>query len=350
MDIDLAKKYGIRYKEITMEYVQNASMARSFALGQMSMTNAKATTGSVTIPGRPEMRLGYPIYIEHKDAFHYVKSINHTFDFGGTFSTTLGLETERRRMYELSPSNEWVILKDKVYRFVTSNVTPQPKSTTSDPVQITVPDTTSQNLLNGEGKIFSMAQGRYELSPRGRLLRHVPSPTYEISVTQTTVPYTDEDGFQVVGSFPYGRNLNPVCISSETSGPPVFKDVYLTTMARPLYKSESESMAPLFFETQEGAVPSYLNIGNQVPTILGDLSATDITTKPDTDLVPTPDQNKTSAVSKEPPVTNGMANDITTATSNQNQNSYTTPETPLVNKSSTYTLPWLNYNSVISGR
>jgi hypothetical protein len=95
-------------------------------------------------------------------------------------------------------------------------------------------------------------------------------------------------------------------------------------------------MAPLFFKAQEGAVPSYLNIGNQVPTILGDLSATDINTKPDTDLVPTPDQNKTSAVSKEPPVTNGMANDIATATSNQNQNSYTTPETPLVNKSSTY--------------
>ena len=65
----------------------------------MGVNNAKAVIGSVTIPGRPEVRLGYPIYIEHRDSFHYIKSINHSFDFGGSFSTTLALETERRKIH-----------------------------------------------------------------------------------------------------------------------------------------------------------------------------------------------------------------------------------------------------------
>jgi hypothetical protein len=344
MDIDLAKRYGIRFKQVPMEFVNNASLARSLAVGQMGINNAKAVTGSITIPGRPEMKLGYPVYVEHKDAFYYVRSIGHSFDFGGSFTTTLGLETERKRIRVpinlQGPTQSggsltgWSEpLKDQVYRFINST-TLDIKSDIFAPQQMTATDTTRQTLLINESKISSMQQGLYAIQPRATT---EPARTRELAITDRSIPYTDEDGFQVLGAFPYGRNLNPICVSSETSGPPTRKDVYLTTMARPIYQSESDSMAPLFFEDREGSVPSYLNIGSQpAPKILGDLNTTDLIANPNIQATLTPDQAAKSNSTRLPTVTAGEAAAITFATSSNGQNSYVAPGTALVGQPSTY--------------
>lgn len=237
MDLDLCKKYGIRHQELTIQYVKDAKLAGTLAVAMMNVQNAKAVVGSVTIPGRPEIRLGYPIYIEHRDSFHYVKSINHSFDFGGSFSTTLSLETERRKVLDL---DDGTVMKDIVYRL--SGPAPKPQNTKGDKKE-TVPPIYPNNTLEEvkrqdinytEGRIFSINQGRYDLSKRKTLK--------EVSVTQTTVPFTDVDGYKVIGAFPYGRNLNAIAVVTDKEELPVLKDVYLATMARPLYKSESKNM------------------------------------------------------------------------------------------------------------
>lgn len=270
MDLDLMKHYGVRSAEKTIEYLRNDALAATIALSQLNMMNAKAQTGNVTIPGRPEMRLGYPIYIEHRDSFHYVKSINHAFDFGGTFTTTLALETERRKVFD--PENPSEILKDKVFRF--TNKLPESlnvKTNEEDPPLVVILDENEQKeeiLLKGENRVFSQTQGRYEVDDRTK----APSDTAfkEMSVTPESSPYTDEEGFKVIGAFPYGRNLNAINVLSSKKNLPVLKDVYLTTMARPIYVNESNSMGILFFDDEEGAVPAYLDFEQgELPTTLG---------------------------------------------------------------------------------
>jgi hypothetical protein len=410
MDLDLTKRYGVRYKEITLQYITEAKMANSLAVGFMSMVNAKTVNGSVTIPGRPEIRLGYPVYVEHRDSFHYVKSINHSFDYGGSFTTTLALETERRQIPVPDESisvSKTTTNKNKVYRY-TATTTPAPdvaktevssvppaplpglggsdaalnseisnlekqiadlaavistesilsntgnrakydsllaklrdlnskKSattvfiqrtgwqtdtvltpeyyarqkkvqeeaqlsvnqyntlqgaintsrlkamqgtviTTPPPIAASTPqEITKQDLLTSEQKVIANKEGLYQIDDVKK--------AEEISVTETTVPYSDDEGYKVIGAFPYGRNLNPVLISNEIEEAPLntqgnnvinLKNIYLATMARPIYRNESVAMEPLFFDNVEGAVPTYIgNSQGEIPDQLG------LGTKPD---------------------------------------------------------------------
>jgi len=304
MDIDLSKRFGIRHQQVTLEYVNNPTLARSLALGQMNIMNAKVTTGSVTVPGRPELRLGYPIYLEHRDSFHYVRSINHSFDYGGSFTTTLSLQTERRKVWYENDQKKWELQIDKVYRFEPDKkieVTDKPDkiedkhppkedskpkrgctapNKEEGPPQMTVTDKVEYDqmkLLEGQRRIVSMKQGRYLLKDR---IKDDPKREERV-VTPTTAPFTDEYGYQVFGSFPYGRALNPILIApnlnlTDTNNVnlPIMKEVFLTTMARPLATYESKNMDILFFKDREGAVPLYLDTENRMPTILGVIADT----------------------------------------------------------------------------
>lgn len=270
MDVDLTKKYGVRAATLNYDYIiSDPDIARSLALGYLATTNAKTVTGTIQIPGRPEMRLGYPIYIEHRDSFHYVKSISHSFDYGGSFTTTLGVETERRKEYiPADDKKSWnpKPLKDYVYR-LSSPIYSTPLQTT--PGAEPIPSLFAQQNQALDPSISSIQQGGYTLEPRN------PNATFdERVVTNTTVPFTDEDGYRVVGSFLYGRGTNALCIDSNTTNVSMLKDIYLTTMARPIYQNESEAMNPLFFDDQEGIVPNfYINPnGEGMPAILGKIS------------------------------------------------------------------------------
>ncbi len=291
MDIDLMNRFGTRNQEITMEYVNDPHMARTLALGQMSQINSKTITGNVTIPGRPEMKLGMPVYIEHRDTFHYVKSINHSFDYAGSFTTTLSLETERRKIYtEEGTSGRYKLEVDKVWR-LTGPIPPKDEVKVNkqdpDPIYaVTVDEKKEQSLLAGEQRIISMNQGKYDIRDR--------ITAGEVSVTTTSVPYTDDRGYQVVGAFPYGRNLNAINVLSNKTDLPVLKDVYLTTMARPIYSSESVNMDILFTPKEEGSVPRSLTFGEGgLPTTLGPLQ--EVPLDKNTEL----DETKTSSDKKK---------------------------------------------------
>lgn len=342
MDIDLSKRFGIRHQTVTLEYVNNSTLARSLALGQMNIMNAKVTTGSVTIPGRPELRLGYPIYLEHRDSFHYVRSINHAFDYGGSFTTTLSLQTERRKVFFENDKGEFELQVNKVYRLkkpVKAKPPPKPKKTVSkkqkkgeaqkpkrpcvsenyekppNPIQVTNKVEYDQmKLYESERRIVSMAQGRYEISTR---IDHTKSDSTgrlkdERVVTSTTAPYTDEYGYQVFGSFPYGRALNPILVAPNTdiknNNPlPVFKDVFLTTMARPLHDYESKNMDVLFFDDKEGAVPLYLDLEGRMPSVLGMYADTSVAGC----IEPNQERNKVDKNKNNPSKNEAVARQVT---------------------------------------
>lgn len=193
IDVELAQRYGIRFKEIPLQYISNkCNIARELAVGHCGMINAKCLTGTVTIPARPELRLGYPIYIEHKDCFYYVKSINHSFDYGGSATTTLSLEAQRKKEY-IYEGDKFKLQTDKVYTF-DSQQTVDPKS-----LEMTAAGKKEWDYLRSSNILEGTMLGRWKVTDR--------KYNSQISATAESIPYTDEEGYKVVGSFSYGRGI-----------------------------------------------------------------------------------------------------------------------------------------------
>jgi hypothetical protein len=257
IDMDLAKKYGHRFKKISLFYLNESHLAQAIAVGHLTLQNVKATVGSITIPGRPELKLGYPIYVEHRDSFHYIKSINHAFDYGGSFTTTLSLEAERSLAFEYdSASKQFSILKDKVYKlqepfFLTPDKRLSKIKTTKE--QTTPPDQGKKlnELSTGAHFISAVGTGRYALG----------EGTFETqTTTATTVPYSDEEGYRVIGSYRYGRGI----IVGPGSGPTIIppnsvsaqqteqqrQSVSITNM-RPVSEEEGQAMGEYFRVNKE---------------------------------------------------------------------------------------------------
>jgi len=314
IDIDLAKRYGVKFKRVTLEYIRSTVAANMMAMGHMAFLNAKAFTGSITIVGRPELRLGFPIYLGYRDSFHYVKSINHSFDYGSAFTTTLALEAERTRMYKLE-GDQFVLERDKIYLYrgagaVTkedkdvkagrtdkeSTGTPaktqldaeakkelekQISESYSSPWELSDNAEKARQLLASTGRIVGVEQGRYDIVPReGQEAKDkgIKDPSIARAVTQRSIPFTDEEGYRHIGAFRYGRGI------SVTGGTGIDEDSWklpatnmqaedsITKMTVGSV-AESENMkdyAATIREGREGLIPAYLegfNIRTNMPDV-----------------------------------------------------------------------------------
>jgi hypothetical protein len=277
MDIELAKRYGVRYQSMHVEYLRTRRAANLIAMGRMSRMNSKAFTGSVTIPGRPEIRLGYPIYMVHRDSFHYVKSINHAFDYGGSFTTTLSFEAERKRLYEYNKDNNNQWSKDPWYDQVYLY---NPKKTasldiTQSPIELVAQSNEERELMSKAGMIStSFKQGRYDFASRGDAAKQLGiDPDALRSVSSNTVPLTDEEGYQVIGGFRYGRGIpvgsGTVIAEAKTNEAgdlatagidPTERDRLdaITTMSASDESKHMDSFFDTFKKGEEGIIPGYL--------------------------------------------------------------------------------------------
>ena len=83
VDYHLLKKYGWRPHTMNSEFLGDTLRMFYHGLDMLDRINCRRFSGSVTIPFRPELRLGFPIYVSHKDAIWYIKGINHSITFGG---------------------------------------------------------------------------------------------------------------------------------------------------------------------------------------------------------------------------------------------------------------------------
>lgn len=258
----LCRQYGVRQENIQAHWLKTGKACGYYAADKASMYDANRSTGSVTIPGRPELRLGLPVYIESKDCFYYVHSISHSFSFGSSFTTTLGLKAKRNRFSTTdlifkngtqAPNgtilnvDENGINRDKYAKNAgIPNVIMRPatieefnaKSDLNDPWTIGVPDS------DGVPKKIERVGGYYDVSDNKLQLQRgwdqqrqgvkwdvsgglwvydidqsqtvfsvtwKPEDSSKINLHQTVenacIPVSDASGYSLVGVFPYGRGL-----------------------------------------------------------------------------------------------------------------------------------------------
>ena len=125
IDWELMMRYGMRVQKGFSQYGNDAKSLSLIAAGEMARINAEATTGHVSIPLRPEIRMGYPVYIVHKDVYFYISGITHSFSFGSAATTDLTLTAKRERVYdatgEFTASLPYTTGSDSTQKITTDN-------------------------------------------------------------------------------------------------------------------------------------------------------------------------------------------------------------------------------------
>lgn len=96
-DYHLLRKYGWRSQTFNSEFMENPQLMFYMGLDMLDRINSRRHRGSVTIPMRPELRLGFPIYLAFKDQIWYIQGISHSINFGGRAVTTLTLTAKRNK-------------------------------------------------------------------------------------------------------------------------------------------------------------------------------------------------------------------------------------------------------------
>ncbi|MDB9721081.1 hypothetical protein OAA67_04305 [Winogradskyella sp.] len=94
-DYHLLRQYGWRTKTVNSEFLGDPQQMFYHGMDILDRTNAKRQRGSVTIPHRPELRLGFPVYVAPKDQMWYVQGISHNIQMGGRATTQLTLTAKR---------------------------------------------------------------------------------------------------------------------------------------------------------------------------------------------------------------------------------------------------------------
>jgi hypothetical protein len=91
----LSLQFGERHIQRHMPWLHSSEQCHFWAKLELARLNSLITQGTISIIGRPELRLGYPVFVPSRDAFYYIKGIEHRLQFGGSFTTTLTICAER---------------------------------------------------------------------------------------------------------------------------------------------------------------------------------------------------------------------------------------------------------------
>lgn len=92
-------KYGWRESSFETTFLNDPRSIYYAAMNRLALANKDVQSGSVSIPLRPEMKLGFPVYIEPFDVFYYVTGISHNFSYGGDCTTDLTLTAKRAKFF-----------------------------------------------------------------------------------------------------------------------------------------------------------------------------------------------------------------------------------------------------------
>lgn len=103
IDWHLVRRYGWRRLNLQLEWAGNPRKLFYHCLDHMDKINAKRVRGSMTIPMRPELRMGFPVWIPKHDSFFYVTGIAHNFSPGGQATTQITLSAKRSKF--IAPKN-----------------------------------------------------------------------------------------------------------------------------------------------------------------------------------------------------------------------------------------------------
>jgi hypothetical protein len=110
--MDLAKiaRYGLRQEPArTIPWLRDNDIYSNFAqaCGELARANRGFRTYTFSIPMRPEIHLGFPMYIPHRDMYGYTKNVSISYNQGGGATMTVTLDTLRKRpLYPQSGSGQ----------------------------------------------------------------------------------------------------------------------------------------------------------------------------------------------------------------------------------------------------
>jgi len=122
-DYHLLRRYGWRRAELTLEWAGNPRKLYYHLLDWMDRQNIRRQTATITIPMRPELRMGFPVWIPKYDSFFYINSISHQYSVGGQATTVIQLTAKRSKFIAPSNIGRLEVVKDGEGNVVTSNVT-----------------------------------------------------------------------------------------------------------------------------------------------------------------------------------------------------------------------------------
>ena len=99
IDVNLVRKFGVRDEAPKqLNFVSHSSKAiYAFAAMELPKVNKGFRTYHVTIPLRPELRLGFPIHIPHLDMYAYIAGIGISYNVGGRADMSLTCNFVRKR-------------------------------------------------------------------------------------------------------------------------------------------------------------------------------------------------------------------------------------------------------------
>jgi hypothetical protein len=266
IDFALMEKFGIRERTVNLTFGSNPKVLRAMACSEMAKANSNAFTANITIAHRPELRIGYPVYIDHLDVFYYIKAINHSVAFGTSSTTSLTLSARRSRVYDdngnlmrgyiykslqnLTYNQEGAATSEEILGAIKKDLKGKDEAKTqakkeqeavdsqgtrSAPVNssytknISALDKVSKtnNLLSSpspgfwrpvQSNAFAKFSNLSSDATGGNILEQLKAGKLTELVryvdgdeeatggadSSSTVPYTDVNGFQHIGGFPYG--------------------------------------------------------------------------------------------------------------------------------------------------
>lgn len=208
IDFSLLQKYGLRDDLIQTNFITTAEDAMYYAERELSRRNSLIYNASVTIQGRPELKLGYPVYFPGRDEYYYVTGIEHSFTFGSSFDTSLVLSGRRSKRTDAN-NNPLKNMLAEVFPAANPEDVQQGKDTTHD-------DNPMNNLVqlcNTEEQQFVVERPNYRWSALEDILKYQGSFRFTENMTKPSgnaakyQQITDDDGYELVGKYPYGKDL-----------------------------------------------------------------------------------------------------------------------------------------------
>lgn len=97
IDWRLVAEFGWKEANFESQYMSSSGQMFVSAMMRLDLNNVEMKSASITIPIRPELRPGYPVYVECQDAFFYIKSMSHSFAVGGACQTTINGVAKRAK-------------------------------------------------------------------------------------------------------------------------------------------------------------------------------------------------------------------------------------------------------------
>lgn len=97
VDWRLVAQFGWKEANFESQYMSSSGQLFVSAMMRLDLNNVSMRSASITIPLRPELRPGYPVYVVSEDCFFYISSMSHSFAVGGACQTTINGVAKRSK-------------------------------------------------------------------------------------------------------------------------------------------------------------------------------------------------------------------------------------------------------------